>query len=404
MRVAIVIQHLWPDPGGAEIQAWMLARALAARLGACDAVTSRHDPARSREERVDGVRIVRLESTRSAFARRLVNGASSFAYFLRHARDYDVVYGHCLSLFVLGALAAARLRGRPVVLKPCTVGACGDVAKVCGRAGGSVLWRLFARADAFFVESSGAALDLTRAGIDERRILVVPNLPSRPGLASGRIAADPAVRAARRVEMRRALGLPERLTILFAGRLVPGKGLDVLMPAFEALARDVDASLVVVGDGPERATLGAWIERAGLGERVRLVGWQADPDRYFEASEVLAHASRSEAFANVLLEAMTAGLAIVTPPVGLAPDHLADGESALFVPIGDASALHHALARLAVDEELRVRLGSAAKRVADERFDAGRSLDRCIAELERVAAQGTSGSASTGHSASRLSS
>lgn len=404
MRVAIVIQHLWPDPGGAEIQAWMLARALAARLGACDAITSRHDPGRRREELLDGVRVVRLRSTRLGLARRLVNGGSSFAYFLRHARDYDVIYGHCLSLFVLGAAVAARLRGRPVVLKPCTVGARGDVAKVCGRAGGSLLWRLFARADRFFVESSGAALDLTRAGIDERRVLVVPNLPSRPALASGRIAADPAARAARRVEVRRALGLPERLTILFAGRLVQGKGLDLLRPAFEALAREVDATLVVVGDGPERAALTAWIERTGLGERVRLVGWQAEPDRYFEASDVLAHASRSEAFANVLLEAMTAGLAIVTPPVGLAPDHLADGESALFVPIGDASALHHALARLAADEALRARLGAAAKRVADERFDAERSLDRTVAELERVAAQRVAGSTSTGHSASRLSS
>lgn len=384
MRVAIVIQHLWPDPGGAELQAWVLARALAARLGGCDVVTSRHDPARAREERVEGVRVVRLRSARLPLARRIVNGGSAFAFFLRHASDYDVIYGHCLSLFVLGALLAARLRGRPVALKPCTVGPCGDVAKVREGARGALLWRLFAGAERFLVESSAAASDVVGAGVDARRIATLPNLPSRPRLAGRRAASDLATRAARRTEARRALGLPERLTILFVGRLVPGKGLDVLAPAFEALARGVDASLVIVGDGPERATLAGWIERGALGERVHLVGWQDDPERYFEAGDVLAHPSRSEAFANVLLEAMTAGLAIVTAPVGLAPDHLRDGESALFVPIGDARALARALERLAGDEGLRVRLGEAARRIADESFDVDRALDRCVAELEAM--------------------
>lgn len=409
MRVAIVIQHVWPDPGGAEVQAWVLARALAARLGTCDLVTSRHDCTRPAAEIVAGVRVVRLPSTRFELARRLVNGVSAFVHFMRHAPEYDVIYGHCLSLFVLGALLAAHLRGRPVVLKPCTVGADGDVAKVCGRPGGSLLWRIVERADRFMAESSAVANDLAAAGIDASRIATVPNVPSRPGLGKVALAeCDPVTRAARRTAARRDLGLPDRLTILFVGRLVAGKGLEVLVPAFARVAHDVDVSLVVVGDGPERAALAAAVAEAGLGDRVVLPGWLSEPDRYYEASDVLAHPSRSEAFANVLLEAMTAGLAIVTSPVGLAVDHLRDGESALIVPAADTDAVASALGRLAVDEALRSRLGATARQIATEAFDAERALDRCLAELERAragrTAQRGAGNASAGHNASRLSS
>jgi len=160
-----------------------------------------------------------------------------------------------------------------------------------------------------------------------------------------------------------------RPAVLAVARLVPQKGIDVLLRA----AVDLDATVVVAGDGPERAALEA--EAAG---RVRFLGHRTDVPALLAAADVFVLPSRYEGTSLALLEAMGAGKAVVATAIGGTDELVRDGVDGLLVPPDDPAALAEALERLLVDNELRARLGgAAAARVAAD-FSAEASTARVV--------------------------
>ncbi|MGE0787727.1 MAG: glycosyltransferase family 4 protein [Sandaracinaceae bacterium] len=168
---------------------------------------------------------------------------------------------------------------------------------------------------------------------------------------------------------RRALraGRGAAFSVLALGRLVPVKGLDVLI---RALAGERDVELVVAGDGPERAPLTRLA--CGLGVSTRFVGElgaQRKADALYAADalvlpSVRLASGRTEGTPVVLLEAAAAGLPIVASAVGGVDEILTDDRSALLVAPSDPDALRRAVRRLREDAALRARLSRNAKRVA----------------------------------------
>jgi glycosyltransferase involved in cell wall biosynthesis len=198
------------------------------------------------------------------------------------------------------------------------------------------LWqrRLVDQADAVLVPSEFARTRLRELGAplcwERVRVLAPPmRLPSTtPGIGLG---SDRASKAA----------LAERYALVVA-RLAPEKGVDVAIDA----CRMAGVSLVVAGDGPERAALSA---RARDGE-VRFVGRVEDAELAAlraRASIALAPSRSPETFALAVAEAMAAGLPVAASDVGALPE-LVEPEG--LVPPGDAAALAQAIARLAGDE------------------------------------------------------
>lgn len=149
---------------------------------------------------------------------------------------------------------------------------------------------------------------------------------------------------------------------LFVGRLVPVKGVDLLLEAF---ARDRGATLIIAGDGPCAADLRA--RARPLGDRVRLLGEVRGRDKadLLAACDLLCLPSRalkdgrSEGTPTVIGEALQAGLPLVAARTGGIADALTDGENALLCP-PDAPALGAAVERLARDLALRERLSRGA--------------------------------------------
>ena len=149
--------------------------------------------------------------------------------------------------------------------------------------------------------------------------------------------------------------------VLSVARLVPEKGLDMVIEACAAAGRP----LVIAGCGPEQAALEALA--AALGADVRftgLLGREALDELYREASVVVL-GSRREGLPNVLLEAMAHGRPVVATPVGGIPDLIDDGVNGMLVPVGDPVALAAVLRRLTADPAQGVRLGAAARRTAE---------------------------------------
>jgi rhamnosyl/mannosyltransferase len=164
--------------------------------------------------------------------------------------------------------------------------------------------------------------------------------------------------------------------VLFVGRLVWYKGVDVLLDAM----RSLEGTLVVVGEGPKRAELEARAQRDGMGSRVAFVGAVSDQRRasYYRAADVFVapSTSRAEAFCLALLEAMAYGTPAVSTALGTATSWVnVSGETGVVVPPGDAGALARALAVLLADDARRRELGEAAAERARTRFTLQAMLD-----------------------------
>jgi glycosyltransferase involved in cell wall biosynthesis len=156
--------------------------------------------------------------------------------------------------------------------------------------------------------------------------------------------------------------------VLATGRLVSYKGFHVLIEAL----RQVDATVIIVGEGPVEGDLRRIAHRAGVGERLVFAGGLSRDDLkvHLHAARmlVLPSVSAAEAFGIVQLEAMAAGLPVINTDLPTGVPHVARaGHEGLTVPPGDAEALAAAIGKLLDDEDLARNLGSAGRsRVAAE--------------------------------------
>jgi glycosyltransferase involved in cell wall biosynthesis len=150
-----------------------------------------------------------------------------------------------------------------------------------------------------------------------------------------------------RQEARRALRLPaDKPVVLWVGRFVPVKGLDVLVSAVRRLAAAVpDVHVYLVGDGPDLRRTRALVGREGLDDVVQFVGPVRHDllGQWYRAADVTALSSHSEGVPNVLLESIACGTPFVGTSVGGVPE-IADLSVDRLVAVRDPEALAHALA------------------------------------------------------------
>ncbi|MEX1248618.1 MAG: glycosyltransferase family 4 protein [Anaerolineales bacterium] len=155
--------------------------------------------------------------------------------------------------------------------------------------------------------------------------------------------------------------------LLFVGRIVYQKGLDLLLKALGELKGET-WELTIVGDGPRVEQLQAQARGVGIAERVHFKGWQTRrqlPETY-RAANLFVYPSRHEGMPNAVLEAMASGLPVLATRIA-GNEELVTEETGLLVLPEDTGALRSALERLLPDAELRRRMGAAArKRVAAE--------------------------------------
>jgi sugar transferase (PEP-CTERM/EpsH1 system associated) len=180
--------------------------------------------------------------------------------------------------------------------------------------------------------------------------------------------------AAARDGARAGLGLPQGARIVgTVGRLVPVKDQATLVDAVAELGRGgVTATLVIAGDGPERARLEA--RAAERGVDLRLLGYRPDVDRVLAALDVFVLSSTSEGLSNTILEAMAAGRPVVATRVGGAEEMIADGVTGVLVPPSDASAMAGALRRVLTGGG--AEMGGAARRRVESEFTLAGMMER----------------------------
>jgi glycosyltransferase involved in cell wall biosynthesis len=152
------------------------------------------------------------------------------------------------------------------------------------------------------------------------------------------------------------------------------KGVDVLLRALATLQQaGVRFRACLVGRGELLDAHRRLAANLGLGRSVAITGQVPDVVPYLRGADVYVLPSLSEASGSVsLLEALQAGVATIASGCDGIPEDVADGESALVVPPGDATALARAIETLLSDAELRRRLAISGRQLYDERFSAER--------------------------------
>jgi glycosyltransferase involved in cell wall biosynthesis len=199
--------------------------------------------------------------------------------------------------------------------------------------------------------------ELIQKGVPAERIEIVHNAI---GQDWGKDARTPDRAAA----LRSRSGIPkDRPVILNVGRLSAEKDHLTLLEAM----RHVEAHLVIVGEGPERARIEQHIREFNLAGAVTLTGQQPSAEPYYGIADIAVLSSRTEGSPNALLEAMAAGVPVVATAVGGVPEMVSDGESALLVEPGNAPALAEAITRLLRNREVARRLANRAQSLVRER-------------------------------------
>jgi glycosyltransferase involved in cell wall biosynthesis len=175
-----------------------------------------------------------------------------------------------------------------------------------------------------------------------------------------------------------------RNLIVFAGQIIRGKGVDVLL---ESLARVKSKfECVIIGDGRQRLDCERLSSRLGLEGRVRFTGFIPQAQvaaHYHDASVAVMSSVWPEPFGLTGLEAMRCGLPVVAFDAGGIREWLLDSENGFLVPWMDRDAFAARIDDLLLDKELARRLGYNGRRMADERFN----FDAYIGSLESLFAR-----------------
>jgi exopolysaccharide biosynthesis WecB/TagA/CpsF family protein len=178
----------------------------------------------------------------------------------------------------------------------------------------------------------------------------------------------------------RPVDAPVRL--LFLANLHPRKGLGDLLPALASLSGLQTAWRLRVAGGGDDARLREQAQQLGIDDRVTFLGWidHAQAQTELGQADIVALPSYEEGLPLVILEALAAGVPVVTTPVGAIGEVLTHDETALIVQPGDQIGLAGQIARLMTEPGLHQRISVASRKLYEERF----SLDKFAQQIERV--------------------
>ena len=379
LRIVMVSAGFWPAFGGAERQAFELSCALVAR-GHEVIVLTRRVAGLSGRESVRGIEVRRLPVAGTGAIDSFCFLFGAFLWLLLHWTGWDVVHAHLAGSPALAASAAARLLGRPVLIKLGGGRGIGELAASSKTAWGrGKLHALAALRPRFLAVAEDLAVE-ARQFLGDVPIEVLGN-----GVDGSRFHPEC---AAAKKSLRSSLGWPEEAPIfLYTGRFSPEKRL----PWFLSLWREASegrAFAVLVGDGPERSSIEA--EAALSAGRILIMEPREDLAGIYAAADAFFLPSSSEGLSNALLEAMSSGLAPVASRVGGTAEAVEDGRTGLLFGRDDEAALSAAVRRLIEEPGLAVRLGAAARAAVEERYDMPRIVERL---QELYAGGGPGGSA-----------
>ncbi|MFL5902051.1 MAG: glycosyltransferase [Solirubrobacterales bacterium] len=290
---------------------------------------------------------------------------------IRAARAFkpDIVHTHTAKAGFLGRQAALAVRPRPVVVHTYH-------GHVLEGYFGAAKARLYLELERALARVSDRLLGVSQATVDDLvRLGVAP--PERFRVLPLGLDLDPLAEPDERLRAasRSELGIgAEEILLVYVGRIVPIKRLDLLLRAL-AQARESEPRLrlAVVGDGDERPQLERQAAELGIAADALFLGYRRELRPTFAAADVAVLSSDNEGTPVSLIEAAAAGLPAVATDAG-GVGEVVTGDTGIVVRRGDVAALASALVEMAADAQRRERCGRVARQRALDRYGAERLL------------------------------
>ena len=318
--------------------------------------------------RAEGFRVATLPPMRSLSPFEQARALTALMRLMRDERP-DLVHTHMPISGFLGRLAA-RMTRVPRVAYTCHGFLFNQPGPWTRRAASLGLeWLGGWMTDVFLTVSEAEAADARRLCLARNPVAV----------GNGRDPARFHPDAGARARIRAELGVqPDQVVVAVVSRLVRHKG---HLELVRAMQEAPGAALWVIGERlltDRGEDIAAALHAAGLGERLRLLGYREDIPSLLAAADIFALPSHFEGLPMSVIEAMLTGLPVVATDIRGPREQVLDGETGFLVPPMEVGPLARALARLAGDPALRARLGAAGRRRALDKYDEDRVAERTL--------------------------
>lgn len=365
-HVLMLLESHYPAKGGggAEGQVRTIARGLRERGQRVTVLTplSRRGP-RERISRVEGIVVCRLPFPHLRLVGAPVLWFRLAWFLLARRRRYDAWHAHIGHHLAALACVIGAWIDKPVMVKVAGGWEFTHALSSPRSALSTLTFHGLLRAHRWQAISQRIAQMLEQKGVPRERLLVIPNA----------------------VDTRRFQAIAPTASneprFLFMGRLMPVKGLDVLLDAFaDALAAGGTGRLRILGSGPLHDPLRAQAERRGIADRVSFEGHRSDVESVLADADFAVLSSHMEGLSNTLLEGMAAGLPAIATRVSGSEDLVRPGENGWLCEPGDRAGLASCLLQaMQTPADTRREMGRRARMAVEEHAGMPRVLDRLMA-------------------------
>jgi glycosyltransferase involved in cell wall biosynthesis len=372
LRVGYLISYFHPFASGAERQALAQGIELVKRGHVVHVITQAVPGYPIDDEEYCGLFIHRCIRTSFRGPLFALSFVQEVVRALRRLRgELDVVHTH-QALWEAVATGSARpwRSGIATLIQPASSGFYGEADQLRRSRAFTVLRRIVLRNPAFAAISEEIEHQWLELGVPPSRLVRMAS-----GVDTDHFHPGPSL-----VES----ALLPRPRVIFTGRLHPQKNLPLLLQAFQEVAFQTPANLVLVGPGSDREALSSLAAQLGIAERVQFVGAVADPAEYLRAADLFALPSIAEGMSNSLLEAMATALPCVVSGIGGNTDLIADQQTGRLVAEPNPVTWAAVLIDLIQNPEKARRMGTSARERILQDFSLRVVVDRYIELYHRM--------------------
>ncbi len=360
--VLMLVNTFLPLPvDGAERQADHLAVYMAQQHLWVGVLTRKKGPHPKSEMR-DGFEVIRIDQLGPGKVKSLTFTLGAiFAIFARR-HEFSVLHAHLAFAPAVAATIAGRLLHKKVIIKFGGSGSIGDVETSKRTWRGRLALYIFRNwADICVALSDEMEKEMLEAGFLRSRVIRMVN-----GVDTKKFSPS----VDKSIE-KKALHFEGKQIILYTGRLVAVKNINVLLLAFQrSMAAVPNLHLFIIGDGEERSMLETLAADLGIQNNVTFVKWVEDIGPYLRSADIFVLPSQIEGISNSLLEAMSAGLPCIATRVGGSRETLGDGNNfGLLIEPDNVDQLVEAIVRLGSDHQEALRLGACARQRILDHYD-----------------------------------
>lgn len=327
MKILMVIDRYFPVWGGAENQLRELSRRLLASGCKIIIITRRWKKDMLQYDVIDSIPVVRVGWPGCGQSETLRYILAMTYYLLCEGKKADVIHTHgAAALGAVGSLAAWFTGSRNIA----KITTAGRIPKLQKNLLGFLIISLFKRSDAIVCMTSEIRKELEVISTSSHRVIQIPN-----AVNANRFYPLPD-KERQRWRVDRGFGSQDPI-VIFSGRFVYRKGIDVLINAWPyVITRYPKARLIILGSGHhQRDSIEEQMRRKVSQESITniyFIGDTRTPESYLSVGDIFVFPSRREGFPNAILEAMASGLATVASKIGGVTDLIENGKTGLIFP------------------------------------------------------------------------